>query len=216
MGQAQKAYERLAQRFERMAVLGEASAMLGWDAAVMMPAGGSEARGDQFAALASLTHEMLIAPTVGDDLAEAFLDLPQDPWQARNLALMQRAYVRATALPTSLVEAMARANTACETIWREARKQSDFSMVSAALTEVVALTREQAQALSPVLQLSPYDCLMDGFQPGITAGDVTPVFTAYRAFLDEVLLCMNAVCRMNGPVNRWGRRPAWLHMKASH
>ena len=71
MGQAVKAYERLAQRFERMAVLGEASSMLGWDASVMMPAGGSAARGDQFAVLASLSHEMLIAPAVADDLAEA-------------------------------------------------------------------------------------------------------------------------------------------------
>ena len=187
MGQAVKAYERLAQRFERMAVLGEASSMLGWDASVMMPAGGSAARGDQFAVLASLSHEMLIAPGVADDLAEAQSAPLADAWQARNLALMQRAYLKATALPTALVEAMARANTSCEKIWREARKQSDFSMVSAALTEVVALAREQAQALSPVLQLSPYDCLMDGFQPGIKAEDVTPVFKAYRAFLDEAL-----------------------------
>ena len=187
MGQAQKAYGRLVQRFERMAVLGEASAMLGWDASVMMPSGGSEARGDQFAVLASLSHEMLIAPEVGDDLAQAQSGTLDDPWQVRNLHLMHRAYVRATALPTPLVEAMARANTSCEKIWREARKQSDFAMVAAALTEVVALTREQAQALSPVLQLSPYDCLMDGFQPGITAGDVTPVFKAYRDFLDEAL-----------------------------
>jgi carboxypeptidase Taq len=187
MTQARKAYERLVQRFERMAVLGEASAMLGWDASVMMPVGGSAARGDQFAVLASLSHEMLTAPDVGDDLALAQSEALPDAWQARNLTLMQRAYQRATALPGSLVEAMARANTSCEQIWREARKQSDFSMVSQALTEVVALAREQAQALSPVLGLSPYDCLMDGFQPGITAADVTPVFASYRAFLATAL-----------------------------
>ena len=156
---AQQAYDRLAKRFERMAVLGEASAMLGWDASVMMPVGGSAARGDQFAVLASLSHEMLSAPEIGEDLALAHSVALPDAWQARNLHLMQRAYQRATALPVDLVEAMARANTKCEQIWREARKQSDFAMVQEALTEVVALTREQADALSPVLGLTPYDCL---------------------------------------------------------
>ena len=209
MAQALKAYERLVQRFERMAVLGEASAMLGWDASVMMPSGGSAARGDQFAVLASLGHEMLTAPQLGEDLAIAQTAPLPDAWQARNLVLMQRAYQRATALPTALVEAMARANTACEQIWREARKQSDFSMVSQALSEVVALTREQAQALSPVLGLTPYDCLMDGFQPGITAADVTPVFAAYRQFLDKALPEAEALqARKQKPVPLQGPFPA--------
>lgn len=206
---AQQAYDRLAKRFERMAVLGEASAMLGWDASVMMPVGGSAARGDQFAVLASLSHEMLTAPEIGEDLALAHSVALPDAWQARNLHLMQRAYQRATALPVDLVEAMARANTKCEQIWREARKQSDFAMVQEALTEVVALTREQADALSPVLGLTPYDCLMDGFQPGITASDVTPVFAAYRAFLTEALPQAEAVqARKPKPVALKGPFPA--------
>ena len=32
------AYERLKARFERIATIGEASSMLGWDAAAVMPA----------------------------------------------------------------------------------------------------------------------------------------------------------------------------------
>ena len=34
------AYDRLAARFARIATIGEAAAMLGWDAAAMMPPGG--------------------------------------------------------------------------------------------------------------------------------------------------------------------------------
>lgn len=52
------AYERLEQKFARIAVLNEASAMLGWDAAAMMPDGGAEARGEQLATLAGLAHEV--------------------------------------------------------------------------------------------------------------------------------------------------------------
>ncbi len=100
---------------------------------------------------------------------------------------MRHAHTRATAIPPDLVEAQARANSACEKIWREARQKSDFAMVAPHLAEVVNLTRQYADALAPALGLSPYDALMDGFQRGIGAADVAPVFDAYNAFLREAL-----------------------------
>ena len=70
------------------------------------------------------------APDLGDDLAAAEADAETlDPWHAANLRLMRQAYIRATALPRDLVEAQARANSACEKIWREARRASDFAGV---------------------------------------------------------------------------------------
>ena len=65
------AYDRLATRFARIATIGEASSVLGWDAATMMPPGGGAARGDQLAVLAGISHSLLVAPVVGDDLAAA-------------------------------------------------------------------------------------------------------------------------------------------------
>ena len=182
------AYDRLAARFARIATIGEASSMLGWDAAAMMPPGGAAARGDQLAVLAGLSHGLLTEPAVADDLAVAEAAGPDpDPWQAANLRLMRRAHTRATALPADLVEAQARANSACEKIWRVARTQSDFAAVAPPLTEVVRLTREAAAALGPVLGLSPYDALMDGFQRGIGVADVAPVFARYESFLAHAL-----------------------------
>ena len=182
---AETAYARLQDRFTRIATLHEASGMLGWDAAAMMPPGGAAARGDQLAVLAGLAHAQLAAPAVGDDLSEA--EAPADAWRAANLRLMRRAYTRATALPPDLVEATARANSACETVWREARRTADFALVRPLLAEVVRLVREASQAMAPVLGLSPYDALMDGFQPGIGAADVGPVFARYEAFLYHAL-----------------------------
>jgi len=181
------AYDRLAERFARIATIGEASSVLGWDAAAMMPPGGGAARGDQLAVLAGLSHSMLVAPVVGDDLARAEADGERDPWRAENLRLMRHAYTRATALPPDLVEASARANSACEKVWRDARRASDFAMVRPHLEEVLRLTRETADALAPALDLSPYDALMDGFQRGMRAADVTPVFAEYEAFLRRAL-----------------------------
>ena len=141
--------------------------MLSWDAATMMPPGGGAARGDQLAVLAGMSHSLLVAPAVGDDLAAAEAAAETDPWRAANLRLMRHAHTRATAMPPDLVEAQARANSACEKVWREARRQSDFALVRPHLEEVVRLMREAAAALAPALGLGPYDALMDGYQRGM-------------------------------------------------
>ena len=182
---ADTAYARLQDRFTRIATLNEAAGMLGWDAAAMMPPGGAAARGDQLAVLAGLAHAQLTAAPVADDLAEA--EAPAEPWRAANLRLMRHGYTRATAIPPDLVEATARANAACETVWREARRTADFALVHPHLAEVVNLVRQAAAAMAGTLGLSPYDALMDGFQPGIGAADVAPVFARYEAFLADAL-----------------------------
>ena len=178
------AYARLQDRFARIATIGEAGAVLGWDAAAMMPPGGGAARGDQLAVLAGLGHGLLTAPDAAADLAQAAAD---GEWDGANLALMRHAHIRATAVPSDLVEAQARANSRCEKVWRDARRTSDFAAVAPDLAEVVRLVRHQADALAPALGLSPYDALMDGYQRGVGAADVGPVFARYEAFLQDAL-----------------------------
>jgi carboxypeptidase Taq len=178
------AYDRLKARFARIGALNEAAGILHWDASAMMPSGGGHARGEQLAALAGVAHELLTAPPVAEDLAVA---AAEGEWDGANLALMRRVHARATALPVALVEASSRANSACEKIWREAKADADFAKVQKLLTEVVRLQRETAQALGAALGMDPYDALMDGYQPGVTAADVEPVFAAYEAWMAEAL-----------------------------
>jgi carboxypeptidase Taq len=179
MSAAPAAYDRLADRFRRIATIGECASM---------PPGGGAARGDQLAVLAGLGHAQLVAPEVGADLdAAEQAGLPPEPWRDANLRLMRHAYVRATALPAALVEAQARASSACEKVWRDARRDSNFALVRPYLEEVVRLVREAAAALSPVLGLAPYDALIDGYQRGVRAADVAPVFADYEVFLRRAL-----------------------------
>ncbi len=192
-------YTRLVETFARIATVSEASAVLHWDASAMMPSGGGQARGDQLAVLAGIEHGMLTDASVGDNLSAAEASPPEREWDVANLRLMRHAHTRATALPTDLVEAQARANAACEQVWRPARAQSDFAAVSPYLAEIVSLTRQAAVALSPALGLSPYDCLMDGFQRGITASDATPVFDRYESWMRDALPRAEAIQAGEGP-----------------
>jgi carboxypeptidase Taq len=178
------AYERLTDRFRMIATVGECMSMLSWDASAIMPPGGGAARGDQLAVLAVLGHQHLTAPEIEADLAGA--EVP-DGWDAANLRLMRHMYRRARALPETLVEAQAKANSNCEKVWRVARARADFSLVRPHLAEVVRLAREAAVALGEALELTPYDALMDGYQHGVGAADVEPIFATYEAFLAETL-----------------------------
>ena len=204
------AYDRLATRFARIATIGEANAMLGWDASAMMPPGGGAARGDQLAVLAGLAHGLLIAPEARDELDWAESEgESDDPWRAANLRLMRHAHTRATALPPDLVEAQARANSACEKVWREARRTADFSLVREHLAEVVRLTRQAAAALAPALGMDEYDALMDGYQRGIGVADVAPVFANYETFLQWALpRAEERQARAPAPVRPEGPFPA--------
>jgi carboxypeptidase Taq len=199
------AYDRLRARFGRIGALGEAAGILHWDASAMMPPGGGNARGEQLAALAGVRHELLTAPQVADDLAAA---AAEGEWELANLRLMRHAHARATALPTELVEAVERANSACEKVWRQAKRDSDFGKTVKLLTEVVRLQREVAAALGQKLGMDPYDALMDGYQPGVTAADVEPVFAAYETWLREALPRAEEIqARRPAPVPLSGRFP---------
>ena len=209
------AYHRLTDRFARIATLAEASEMLGWDAAAVMPIGGAAARADQLAVLAGMGHGLLTAPELADDLAAVADDTDAsdlgapNSWRQANVALMAHAHVRATALPADLVEAAARANSACEKIWRRARADNDFVSVAPALAEVLNLKRQEAQALGEKLGLTPYDALMDGYQRGIGAADVAPIFANYEAFLATALPRAEArQARQKPPLKPKGVYPA--------
>jgi len=180
------AYQVLEQRFARMGALNEAAGMLHWDMAAVMPEGGHGARAEQLAILNVLAHEMLTAAETGDLLEMAGAQ-GLDGWQQANLREMRRLYVHATALSGPQVEAMTRANAACEKAWRAARPAGDFRAVLPRLEAVLDLTREAAAAKAEKLGLSPYEALMDQYEPGALVAEITPVFDAYAAFLPEFL-----------------------------
>jgi carboxypeptidase Taq len=91
--------------------------------------------------------------------------------------------LRATALPGELVEAQSRANSRCEKVWRQARQDSDYASVKPYLAEVLKLVREAARLWAEKSGSTPYDALMEGFQPGVGAAEMAPVFARYETFL---------------------------------
>jgi carboxypeptidase Taq len=183
------AYEQLEKRFRRLSALKEASGILFWDMASMMPEGGHGARSEQLAALSVSTHEMLSATETGDLIAAAGDSGGQnlDPWQNANLAEMRRLYIHATALDGDLVEALSKAASTCESVWRQARPNADFAAVKPKLEEILRLVRVAATAKSEKLGLPAYEALMDEYEPGGRTAEIDAIFSDYAAFLPGFL-----------------------------
>ena len=169
-------YAALEERFKRLAGIEGALAVLQWDTAVVMPRKAADARGDQLAALRRLAHDLLTHPETGEQLAGAEAEGGLDPWQRANLREMRRRYRHAHSLEPALVEALARATTACEMTWREARAEADFARLVPRLEEVVRLAREAAQVAGAALGLEPYDALLDAHQPDLRDSELVPLF----------------------------------------
>ena len=179
------AYGELQDRFRRLSLLGDAVAVLHWDSAAMMPAGGAAARAAQLANLAELRHTMLSAPEVGDLLAAA--DGGGDPWHQANLRGMHHGWRHATALETSLVSALSHAGSACEQVWRQARAADDFAALRPKLEAVVGLVRDKAAAKAATLGLAPYDALLDEYETGLTRAAIDPLFATLAAELPTLI-----------------------------
>ena len=83
-------YAALEDRFRRISGVNGALAILDWDTAVMMPRKSAPDRGEQFAVLKRISHELLTHAETGEQLAAAETEADLDPWQQANLREMRR------------------------------------------------------------------------------------------------------------------------------
>lgn len=181
------AYQELERRHARIAAIGDALGILGWDTQTIMPEGANDGRAEQTATLSVIAHELSTDPRMADLLAEAESDDGLDAWQRANLREMRRHHVHATAIPADLVEATSKAVSVCEMTWRAARAESDFAKLLPSLTEVLARVREGAEALGSVMGISAYDALLDSHDPGARAERIDVLFADLSGFLPDLI-----------------------------
>jgi carboxypeptidase Taq len=172
-------YEQLEQEFRRLHAFRGALSLLRWDAAVMMPRGSADVRGEQLAALETEHHALLTTPKVARLIERAEAAASQlDDWPRANLREMRRQRDHAIATPPSLIARLAKATARAEVFWVEARKANDFKLFAPHLEEVAHLVRDKAALLGQARGLAPYDALVDGFTPGISTADIDTIFKA--------------------------------------
>lgn len=178
------AYQQLEAIFGRLSSLQNASSMLQWDNATMMPSGSGAVRAEQLTVLAELAHDMLTQPAMGELLAKAEAQAASlTDWQQANLREMKRTWQHASALPGDLVAAITKSCLESELFWRTARKENNFKGFIPYQKKVLGLVRESAAIKANVLGLTPYDALLDQYDPGTRAAQIDVVFDDLAQFL---------------------------------
>jgi len=181
-------YQQLEQEWRRLHAFRGALSLLRWDAAVMMPRGAADVRGEQLAALETECHAVLTSPKTTRLLERARANSQSlDDWQQANLREMQRQRDHAIAIPATLIGRLAKAAARAEAAWAEARADNDFARFAPHLEEQVALVRDKAALLGQALNLPPYDALMDEYSPGTGTADLDALIKALARRLQSLI-----------------------------
>ncbi len=174
-------YEKLCRHCREIALLGSIESLLGWDERTLLPPAAGEYRAEQMTYLAGMIHGRQTDPQLGDwlrELAESPLvgDLHSDSGTV--IREVKRDYEKKTRLPQVLVEEITRTSVLGQQAWVDARKNDDFRAFQPLLTKMVALKREEADALG--FEECRYDALLDNYEPGARTSEVAKVLDALR------------------------------------
>src|SRR4051794_38571830 len=107
-----------------------AGAVLGWDQATYMPAGGAAARARQGATLSRLAHERAVDPALGrliDSLQSFAETLPYESDAASLVRVARRDFEKAIRVPADHVTRASAHGSASYDAWTRARPANDFT-----------------------------------------------------------------------------------------
>lgn len=179
-----QAYLELEARKKRSSALNNAMGILQWDQQTMMPDGAAPARASVLAELSVMLHEMETGSALSDLIAQAESEVDQlDDWQRANLREIRHQFLHANAVPGALVEKLVLAQSESEMTWRTARADNDFKRLAPKLETLFALKREEANIKAAVMGVTPYEALLDQFDPGRREAQVDAIFADLENFL---------------------------------
>lgn len=180
-GTPEETFESLCNHVRQTAVLGSIEQLLGWDEQTGLPPEAAEYRAEQTTLIAGLIHQRSTDPQLGEWLAE-LADSPLAEGKESDTAVtirhLKRDYDKQVKLPQTLVEELTRTSVMAQQAWVKARKNDDFKSFQPWLEKTFELKRQEAECLG--YAETPYDALLDQFEPETLTSQVSEVFTALR------------------------------------
>lgn len=209
------AYTELTRIHNRLYRYGHLASIVSWDRNAMMPPKGNAARAAAEAELHKLMHRIRTDPQLAKLIRQAE-DEPLTDIERANRREIKRDWREANALPESLVEAKTLAGAKCEHAWRGQRPANDWAGFLENFREVVRIAREEAALLADATGLSPYDALMDRYEPGMTSAEVERIFGDLRQWLPGLITRVQEKQRNENVIAPIGPFPVAAQRALSH
>jgi carboxypeptidase Taq len=184
-------YKKLLAKTKDLIVLQSVEGIIHWDMETMMPPRAVEQRSQQLALLSRIIHKMSTTRETGK-LLNAIRASPQydalSQIEKRNVHLIKKNYDEQAALPEKLVAETAKQQAITVNIWKKAKAAKCFAMLKPELEKLVNLNRKTAEILMKVKQTAtPYDALIDIFEPKMTIAAITTIFNQLQKGLSVLL-----------------------------
>ena len=173
--------------------LRDAASLLSWDQETYMPTGGGQARADQIALLQTLAHDKFVSSEI-ETLLTPYMDTTTglaenstglDDASKALLRETWRDFSRAKKLPSEFVTRLERECSIAQQVWAEARQENNFAKFLPNLKTIIDLKHEEVEYLG--YTGSPYNTLLDAYEPGATVAQLKPLFTTLREGLVSLL-----------------------------
>lgn len=183
-GQLVTSYKKLIEKVRDIIVLQSATRIVDWDTETMMPPRAIKLRSQQLALLSRIGHKMVTSPGI-KKLIEEVRKHPEydrlNAVQKRNVDLIKKDHEEQAKLPEDLVAEIAKQRTIAVDVWKKAKAAKDFSMFNPELGKLVDLEKRAAQILMEVKQTTtPYDALIDIFEPKMPSETINKIFGELR------------------------------------
>ncbi len=198
-------YKKLMERTKELAILQSIESIMGWDMETMMPPKAINLRSQQLSLLSVMDHKMSTDPETGK-LLGTILRHPQreklTTLQRRNIYLIKKRYDEQTKLPEKLVADTAKQEAIAIDVWKKAKKTKKFQTFRPELEKILELKKEAAEILMKVKRTkTPYDALIDIYEPKMTANEITKIFDELKTGLVSLLKkCENAPKQPNASI----------------
>jgi len=184
-------YDKLMEKGKKIMILESIVNIILWDMETKMPPKGINLRSQQLALLKQIEHKTTTDPEIGT-LLEKIKGHPDydalNELQKRNVYLIKKKYDEMTKLPEELVVETAKQRVITVDAWKKAKAAKDFSMFKPELEKLVDLKRKAAEILMKVKgTATPYDALIDIFEPHMTAEMITKIFDELKKGLVSII-----------------------------
>ena len=196
------AYNKLLSKTKDAMVLWTTESIIHWDMEIYMPPKAVEQRSQQLALLSRIHHKLGTDPEIGKLLkaiqtSSEYQALGQV--EKRNLYLINKTYQEQTALPEKIVADLAKQEAITINMWKKAKAQKNFDIYKADLKKLLDLSKQSAEILMKVKQIkTPYEALLDNFEPKMPAETITKTFDHLLAGL-KPLISKIETCKTKPP-----------------
>ena len=179
-----KQINELKKRLLEISYLASISRLLNWDQEINLPAKGADYRAASISELSAILHTKLLNLDTDNLLTKLKKEVDGQKIKGQGAIIVNetwRSFDRERKLPEAFVRELAEVSSKAQTVWIEARKKNDFLMFLPWLTKIVKLKRKEAKYVG--YNFSPYDALIDQYEPDMTTAKAEKILNDLKDFL---------------------------------